>query len=344
MDAKRVKDGAAVCLKAVYQTPKEAQIAKYFSSPELFQEPTNHSVPILDVFQDPSTPDFEYLVMPLLRPFDDPDFTVVGEVVDFVTQILEVRVLNYLFRQDSNCQQGLTFMHSHNIAHGYVSFRDGPTESQLMKNRDCAGANIMMDARPIYPQGWHFKANICAPDGVTFVTPLARIDHPVRYYFIDYGVSHRFVPGQSHLVLDWGGRDADVPELKKLQPYDPFKVDVFTVGNVFLKDFYQVSAHSPCYSHCQFTIPEKYLGLEFLADLVKFMMNDNPANRPSSQMALEKWCKIKAGLNPTTARWRLRKPDETVGERVVLDAIAAARQGIHSLTHLFNEDVRATLY
>jgi len=95
MDAKRVKDGAAVCLKAVYRTPKEAQIAKYFSSPELLQEPTNHSVPILDVFQDPSTPDFEYLVMPLLRPFDDPDFTVVGEVVDFVTQILEVRVLNY---------------------------------------------------------------------------------------------------------------------------------------------------------------------------------------------------------------------------------------------------------
>ena len=71
------------------------------------------------------------------------------------------------------------------------------------------------------------------------------------------------------------------------------------------------------------------------------MMHEDPAKRPSSQITLEKWCRIKAGLNPTTARWRLRKPDETVGERVVLDAIAAARQGIHSLTHLFNEDVRA---
>lgn len=290
MDAKRMKDGIAVCLKAVYRTPKEAEIAKYLCSPELSQEPANHSVPILDVFRDPSTPDFEYLVMPLLRPFDDPEFQAIGEVVDFVTQILE----------------GLTFMHSHNIAHG-----------------DCTGANIMMDARPIYPQGWHFKANVCAPDGVTFVTPLARIDHPVRYYFIDYGVSHHFLPGQSRLVLDWGGRDADVPELKKLQPYDPFKVDVFTVGNVFLKDFYQ-----------------KYLGLGFLADLIKFMMHEDPAKRPSCQIALEKWCRIKGGLNPTTGRWRLRKPDETVGERVVLDAIAAARHGIHSLTHLFNEDAR----
>jgi hypothetical protein len=93
MDAKRMKDNITVCLKAVYRTPKEADIAKYFSSPELLQEPTNHSVPILDVFRDPSAPDFEYLVMPLLRPFDDPEFQVIGEVVDFVTQILEVGVV-----------------------------------------------------------------------------------------------------------------------------------------------------------------------------------------------------------------------------------------------------------
>ena len=70
------------------------------------------------------------------------------------------------------------------------------------------------------------------------------------------------------------------------------------------------------------------------------MINNDPAKRPDSSTALEKWCKIKAGLNPSIARWRLRKPDESVGERVVLDAIAAARQGIHSLTHLFNDDVR----
>lgn len=91
MDAKRLKDGITVCLKTVYRTPKEVDIARYFSSPELLQEPTNHSVPILDAFREPSVPDFEYLVMPLLRPFDDPDFTVIGEAVDFITQILEVR-------------------------------------------------------------------------------------------------------------------------------------------------------------------------------------------------------------------------------------------------------------
>ena len=109
---------------------------------------------------------------------------------------------------------------------------------KLMNNGDCTGANIMMDACSIYPQGWHFLVRDFAPDTVTLVTPLARIDHLVRYYFGDYGLSH--LPDQAHLVLDRGGRDTDVPQLKKLQSYNPFKVDVFTVGNVFFKDLYEV--------------------------------------------------------------------------------------------------------
>ena len=130
MDARRVKDGIAVCLKTVYRTPKEAEIAKYFSSAELLRESDNHSVPILDVFRDPSAPDFEYLVMPLLRPFDDPEFGVVGEVVDFVTQILKVRAARSAVMLAHTRPQGLKFMHSHNIAHGYVAFYDWLTSSR----------------------------------------------------------------------------------------------------------------------------------------------------------------------------------------------------------------------
>jgi hypothetical protein len=54
----------------------------------------------------------------------------------------------------------------------------------------------------------------------------------------------RFSPGQSYLVKDFGGRDSDPPELMRPHHYDAFKVDVFTLGNVFDKDFYQV-----CYSN-----------------------------------------------------------------------------------------------
>lgn len=98
-----------------------------------------------------------------------------------------------------------------------------------------------MDARPILPKGWHFVADGFAPNGVDLLSPLARIDHPVRYYIIDYDCSLRLLPDQPRsLVEKFGGRDGDVPEIATYKPCDPFKVDVFTVGNVFLKDFYQV--------------------------------------------------------------------------------------------------------
>lgn len=54
-------------------------------------DPTNHSVPILDTFIDPVDPSISYLVMPYLRLSGDPAFGVVEEVIDFVDQVFEVR-------------------------------------------------------------------------------------------------------------------------------------------------------------------------------------------------------------------------------------------------------------
>ena len=55
----------------------------------------------------------------------------------------------------------------------------------------------MMDARPFFPRGWRFEAEGFAPDGVTLVKlPSPRVDHPVRYYFIDYGPFHQSLPGR----------------------------------------------------------------------------------------------------------------------------------------------------
>jgi len=55
-------------------------------------DPANHSVPILDTFEDLVDNSISYLVMPFLRLIDNPPFEVVEEVLDFVDQILEVRL------------------------------------------------------------------------------------------------------------------------------------------------------------------------------------------------------------------------------------------------------------
>ena len=45
---------------------------------------------MLDAFPDPLFPNRSLMVMPYLRPFDDPEFVLVGDAIDFVTQMLEV--------------------------------------------------------------------------------------------------------------------------------------------------------------------------------------------------------------------------------------------------------------
>ena len=54
--------------------------------------PANHSVPILDTFEDSVNKSISYLVMPFLRLTKNPPFEVVEEVLDFADQILEVRL------------------------------------------------------------------------------------------------------------------------------------------------------------------------------------------------------------------------------------------------------------
>ena len=57
------------------------------------------------------------------------------------------------------------------------------------------------------------------------------------------------------------------------------------------------------------------------------MMTEDLGRRRSSEMALEEWCMIKAGLSTSIARWRLCETDKSVGERMALDMIALAQQG-----------------
>jgi hypothetical protein len=102
----------------------------------------------------------------------------------------------------------------------------------------------MMDGRPILPQGWHFVRSHFTPNCVDSIAPLARIDYPVRYFIIDYDCSIRFGHGQSPILEGFDGREGDPPELKKHLQYDAFKMDVFTLGNVFEKDFYQANTSS----------------------------------------------------------------------------------------------------
>lgn len=79
-----------VSIKVVPTTSEELRIARMLSSEE--HAHNNHCVPVLDVLPDPTSSSHALLVMPFLRPFDDPQFEVVEEAVEFIRQTLEVRL------------------------------------------------------------------------------------------------------------------------------------------------------------------------------------------------------------------------------------------------------------
>lgn len=284
MDATRRRDGSLVAIKVTRNDTEEIAIASFLSSSKLLADLRNHTAPLLEVMHDASDSKASFMVMPYLRPFNNPEFGAVGEAVEFVRQSLE----------------GLWFLHEQRIAH-----------------RDCAAMNIMMDGRPLYPHGHHPVRYGYSRDGASELAPLARIDHPVRYYFIDFGLSTHFAPGVSPSVVGAAGRDKEVPELSLDVPYDAFKVDIFAMGNLYVKELVQ-----------------KYQGLEFLQPLIDVMKQRDPERRPSAEQAFRSFEGIRSTLSNASLRWRLRPRTESMSERVLYDTVAVAREGIHHLKRL----------
>ncbi|OSC97554.1 kinase-like protein [Trametes coccinea BRFM310] len=278
LDAVRESDGLRVAMKAVKKEGQEIQISQFLSS---LQHRTNHCVPIVDAFRDPLDPFRTIMVMEYLRLWDDPELATVGDAVDFVTQMLE----------------GLAFLHNQRVAH-----------------RDIAPQNVMMDGRALYPQGHHPVWRNRSPDAIEDLVPLARMDHPVKYYYIDFGLSVRFSPDQSSLVVGDVGRDAEVPELSSTVPYDAFKADIYALGNLFDKE-----------------LAQKYHRLEFLQRIVNSMKQRQPASRPTASQLVTMFQETRKTLDAAEFRWRLAPKSEPVYERFINDTVAVAKNSISQL-------------
>lgn len=96
----------------------------------------------------------------------------------------------------------------------------------------------MMEAR-IIPKGWHFVAPY-SHDGIRVgidSAPRASMRPPIAYYVIDFGLSqeYRDILPQNVTAVGRYGQDKTVPELSDTVPYNPFKVDIYQLGNVSMK-------------------------------------------------------------------------------------------------------------
>ncbi|KAJ7743785.1 kinase-like domain-containing protein [Mycena metata] len=245
LDAIRIADNVKVVLKLV--SSQEMNLSWYLGDyrPEMEPDSSNRSVPLLESI------DFEIskiehpkykgiLVFPFLRQFDDPPFRRRSEVTEALEQFL----------------RGMEYMHAKNVAH-----------------RDLCYRNLMVDARRMIPLGWHFIAPWSHYGTKVGIKSETRSSvGPVNYYIIDFGLSTEFYDILPEDAQDVGkyGQDKTVPELSETVAYNPFKVDVYQLGNVIAK---LVDVGHPT---------DTFLQLIDYLDLAELMTSRNPHQRPTA--------------------------------------------------------------
>ncbi|KAL5530900.1 hypothetical protein ACEPAG_3776 [Sanghuangporus baumii] len=294
IDAVRLSDGLRVSIKKLRKGSNELEIARYLDSEELRKDPRNITVPILDVFSEEEDT-MEFMVVPLLKSFDDPFFNSVDEVIDFMKQTL----------------QGLSFMHGKGVAH-----------------RDCSVLNIMMDARKLFPRGFHPTASLFDASGKNLARPRRRRDvTSIKYYFIDFGISSRFDDAtEPRMVTGEDCQDKQLPEIYLGKPYSPFPVDVFLLGNLFKHDLVKV---------CE--------NLEFLAPLANGMTEKDPASRPTIDEALVHLNELVEEQSPRSLRRLLVWRDADKVERFLADMGSSKREAAFVIKSSLRRFIRSSL-
>ncbi|EJD47838.1 hypothetical protein AURDEDRAFT_163298 [Auricularia subglabra TFB-10046 SS5] len=264
LDATRIKDGAQVVMKLLNTDKDQFSVPQmqYFSTDSRRTDPRNHCVPLLELLSLDDDPSSVILVQPRLVPWDIWPFKRVDEVVEFLSQIFE----------------GIAYLHEHHMVH-----------------LDASWGNIMMDGLHLFLEPNHPSSPETKASGRGDARHIARHQskQPVKYYFIAFDQSVRFPdPATSYPVRRTRGQDTTLPEDWLPDPYDPFKADIYCLGNFILVHLLNA-----------------YTNVEFIRPLSEWMMRKSAfGNEPASASA-------SSGARPPPAKPSLASRPTAVTEQ-----------------------------
>lgn len=172
-----------------------------------------------------------------------------------------------------------------------------------------------MDARALYPEGWHPQFPFRVSDFKRALPSRAirEADH-ISYYFVDFGLSTY----KKCLTTGVDGQER-APELSDHVPYNPYKLDVYILGMAYKRFFESVSGAAAPISPMSNHVPQIYRASDFkpLQPLTDFMTPVDPAARPSARAAHDRFKEILAEIPKDELTGRLIPLDgETTSERI----------------------------
>ncbi|OCH83827.1 hypothetical protein OBBRIDRAFT_840177 [Obba rivulosa] len=155
--------------------------------------------------------------------------------------------------------------------------------------------NIMMDLKPLYPNLFHPVAQDFNRDYKGQASHHTRTKRPVKYFFIDFGISRKYDVGQeAPLEPPIFGGDKSVPEFQmSIDPVNPFPTDIYYLGNMIREEFLNSTS-----------------GLEFMQPLVADMVRKDPTQRPTINEVAARFDELRANLSSQVLRSRLVYLDE----------------------------------
>jgi hypothetical protein len=98
----------------------------------------------------------------------------------------------------------------------------------------------MFDPSGMYPKGYHPVQLNRSLNFKGRAKRYTRTERPPRYYLIDFGLSRRY-PSRDALDEPLRGGDKSAPEHRRGGRCNPFRTDIYYLGNLVRDHFMQVS-------------------------------------------------------------------------------------------------------
>lgn len=193
----------------------------------------------------------------------------------------------------------------------------------------------MMDPRDLYPDGFHPMSQILdAAWTPALAKHSTRTRAPVKYYFIDFGISCAFDPADTEpLAIPIRAGDKSAPDFTddSLIPINPFPTDVYYIGNLIRMDIMEVQymcLYGVDCVHLRQDV-QQYRRIDFMGPLIEDMVQADPTKRPNMDVVVERFEYIRRSLPWWKLRRRLRLREEDGAP--ILSFVRDVRQFFHTL-------------
>ena len=202
----------------------------------------------------------------------------------------------------------------------------------IMKaSRDVILTNIKFDPSGMYPKGFHPVRLNRSRDFKGRAKSYTRTQRPTRYYLVDFGSSHRY---NSRNALDdpLPGGDNTAPEQQLEGLYNPFRTDIYDLGNVIRERFLKVSTEV-LVSKVVYTVFQVYKDFEFMIGLVDAMTGEDPEKRPVIEDVILEFSRIRNSLSG----FKLRSPITHKQDPSIITTLRYARQAVRTARYIISK-------